>query len=395
MSQQLINRSPDLQRLVSEGYAVSVSDGHLLVEEIPYLDRHGAVRRGVFGCALDATSERTVAPRDHVMSFSGGEPHDRNGNLLSGLGRTSPRCNTVGSITFQHGFSNKLRDTSGGHRNYADFYEKVRTYEDIILSEVHALDPTATARVGAMPPTASEDDPFVFPDSASARAGTTKLASVFRREVIAHIGLGGTGAYILDHATKTPVLRNHLIDGDRQYPHNAYRSPGTPSLEEMQPPPFKVEYHAARYGRMKRNIVPHPTKLSALNMELLDGVTFAFLAIDACPEKAVIVSKLERRDLPFVDVGMGLHMSSNGIGGTLRAVLSTRENRASVRPHIPLDPGGPENIYANNIQISDLNSQNADMAVQLWKGFRGFYANFAEPIWHYQIETRQMIRSAA
>lgn len=104
MSQLLINRSPDLQRLVSEGYAVSVSDGHLLIEEIPYLDQHGAVRRGVFGCALDATSERTVAPRDHVMSFSGGEPHDRNGNPLSALGRTSPRCTAVGSITFQHGF---------------------------------------------------------------------------------------------------------------------------------------------------------------------------------------------------------------------------------------------------------------------------------------------------
>jgi hypothetical protein len=146
---------------------------------------------------------------------------------------------------------------------------------------------------------------------------------------------------------------------------------------------------------MKRNIVPHPTKLTATNLELLDGITFAFLAIDACPEKADIVSGLERRGVPFVDVGMGLHLSSNGIGGTLRAVLSTKENREIVRPYIPLDPGGRENIYENNIQISDLNSLNADMAVQLWKDFRGFYANFAEPIWHYQIETRQMIRSAA
>lgn len=85
----------------------------------------------------------------------------------------------------------------------------------------------------------------------------------------------------------------------------------------------------------------------------------------------------------------------NHVPARLRAVLSTREIRASVRPHIPLDPGGRGNIYENNIQISELNSLNADMAVQLWKGFRGFYANFAEPIWHYQIETRQMIRSAA
>ncbi|WP_420334937.1 ThiF family adenylyltransferase [Roseibium sp.] len=395
MSQQLINHSPDLQRLVSEGYAIRISEGHLLVEEIPYLDQHRTVRRGVFACALDATSERTTAPRDHVMSFSGGEPCDRHGNPLSTLGKTSPRCSSIGSLTFQRGFSNKLRGGSGSHRGYADYYEKVRTYEDIILGEVHALDPTATARVGAMQPTTSDDDPFVFPDSASARAGTTKLASVFRGEVIAHIGLGGTGGYILDHATKTPVLRNHLIDGDRQYPHNAYRSPGAPSLSEMQPPPFKVDYHAARYGQMKRSIVPHPSRLTSENFELLDGITFAFVAIDACPEKADIISELERRGLPFVEVGMGLHLSSNGIGGTLRAVLSTECNRDAVRPHIPLDPGGRENIYENNIQISDLNSFNADMAIQLWKSFRGFYADFAEPIWNYQIETRQMIRSAA
>ena len=146
---------------------------------------------------------------------------------------------------------------------------------------------------------------------------------------------------------------------------------------------------------MKRNIVPHAAKLSSENFQLLDGVTFAFVAIDACPEKADIISELERRNLPFVDVGMGLHLGSNGIGGTLRAVLSTEKTRERVRPHIPLDPGGRENIYENNIQISDLNSFNADMAIQLWKGFRGFYADYGEPIWHYQIESRQMIKSAA
>ena len=395
MPQQLISRSSDLGRLVSEGYAVRISSGHLLIEEIPYLDQNGTIRRGVFACPLDATAEQTVPPKDHVISFSGGQPHDRRGNPLTALGKTSPRCTSIESLTFQHGFSNKLRSENGGHRNYLDFYEKVRTYEDIILGEVHAIDPTATARIGALQPSSSDDDPFVFPDSASARSGTTDLASLFKDEVIAHIGVGGTGGYILDHTTKTPVRRNHLIDGDRQYPHNTYRSPGAPSRSELQPPPFKVDYHAARYGLMKRNIVPHAAKLSSENFQLLDGVTFAFVAIDACPEKADIISELERRNLPFVDVGMGLHLGSNGIGGTLRAVLSAEKTRERVRPHIPLDPGGRENIYENNIQISDLNSFNADMAIQLWKGFRGFYADYGEPIWHYQIESRQMIKSAA
>lgn len=395
MSQQLINRSKDLVRLVSEGYAVRISSGHLLVEEIPYLDQDGIIRRGVFACPLDATAEQTVSPRNHVMSFSGSQPCDRYGNPLAALGRTSPSCTSIGLLTFHHGFSNKPQNESGGHRDYVDFYEKVRTYEDIILGEVHAKNPSATARVGALPQSSSENDPFVFPDSASARAGTAGLVNLFKDEVIAHIGLGGTGGYILDHATKCPVRTNHLIDGDRQYPHNAYRSPGAPSRSEMQPPPFKVDYHAMRYGLMKRNIVPHATKLSSENFHLLDGVTFAFVAIDACPEKADIISELERRNLPFVDVGMGLHLGSNGIGGTLRAVLSTENDRELVRPHIPLDRGGRDNVYENNIQISDLNSLNADMAIQLWKSFRGVYADFGEPIWHYQIESRQMIKSAA
>ena len=394
MSQQLINRSIDLRRLVSEGYAVRISSGHLLVEEIPYLDQNGIIRRGVFACPLDATAEQTVPPRNHVMSFSGGQPHDRYGNPLASLGKTSPHCTSIGSIPFHRGFSNKLQNENGGHRNYVDFYEKVRTYEDIILGEVHAKDRSATARVGALPQSSSEKDPFVFPDSASARAGTTGLVNLFKDEVIAHIGLGGTGGYILDHATKCPVRTNHLIDGDRQYPHNAYRSPGAPSRSEMQPPQFKVDYHATRYGLMKQNIIPHATKLSSENFHLLDGVTFAFVAIDACPEKADIISELERRNLPFVDVGMGLQLGSNGISGTLRAVLSAEHNRGQVRPHIPIDPGGRDNVYENNIQISDLNSLNADMAIQLWKSFRGVYADFGGPIWHYQIESRQMIKSA-
>mgnify|MGYP001162400768 CR=1 FL=1 len=90
MSQQLINRSTDLKRLVDEGYAVRVEDGHLVVEEIPYLDSGGNIRRGTFVCPLDATAEGTVPPSRHVMSFAGETPCDRKGRPLAALGPTSP-----------------------------------------------------------------------------------------------------------------------------------------------------------------------------------------------------------------------------------------------------------------------------------------------------------------
>ncbi|WP_318271316.1 ThiF family adenylyltransferase [Sphingobacterium cellulitidis] len=43
------------------------------------------------------------------------------------------------------------------------------------------------------------------------------------RQKIAIIGLGGTGAYILDMVAKTPVKEIHLFDGDSFDQHNAFR----------------------------------------------------------------------------------------------------------------------------------------------------------------------------
>lgn len=214
-------------------------------------------------------------------------------------------------------------------------------------------------------------------------------------EVIAIIGLGGTGSYILDHVAKTPVRETRLIDGDRFYPHNAFRAPGAPSKTELQPPRYKVEYHAARYGQMKRNIIARAKSLNSSNLHLLDGVTFAFVSVDPGPEKATIIAGLEARNIPFVEVGMGLHLGSRGLGGSIRAVLSTPETRDQVRGHIPLTGRDGGDLYTTNIQVSELNSLNATMAIMLWKAHRGFYADFSEPVWVFQVETRQFIREAA
>lgn len=394
MSLQLINRSPDLSRLAEEGYALRIENGHLVVEEIAYLDSSRNIRRGAFVCPLDASDQRTVPPATHVMMFSGNSPHDRHGRPIAALGRTGPAMQALGDLRIQHAFSNKPRD-GNGLRGYRDYYEKITAYEAIILGEVHIIDPSATSKVGALPPTVSDNDPFTFPDSASARAGITELTSVFKDETVAIIGLGGTGSYIFDHVAKSPVPNIRLFDPDRFFPHNAFRSPGAPTRSQLQPPPFKVDYHADRYSQMKNGITAYKVKLKADNLHLLDGTTFAFVSMDPGPEKSVVVAKLEEMGIAFVEVGMGLHQTARGIGGTLRAVLSTTETRDAVRPHIPLDNPGQDRLYTTNIQVSDLNSFNADMAVQLWKGHRGFYANLAEPVWVYQLETRTLIREAA
>ena len=55
---------------------------------------------------------------------------------------------------------------------------------------------------------------------------------------------------------------------------------------------------------MHRGIVAHAVNLDESNIHLLDGVTFAFLCMDAGEAKRRIVHKLEEMGAGFVDVGM-------------------------------------------------------------------------------------------
>src|SRR5688572_24496500 len=76
-------------------------------------------------------------------------------------------------------------------------------------------------------------NPFNYPDTNSSRAGIETLNERFHGQKIAIIGLGGTGSYILDLVTKSPVGEIHLFDGDVFELHNAFRAPGAPGAEDF------------------------------------------------------------------------------------------------------------------------------------------------------------------
>jgi len=252
----------------------------------------------------------------------------------------------------------------------------------------------ASAKVGALSQV-SDESPFEFLDNASARVGISDLAALFENEVIAIVGLGGTGSYILDQVAKTPVREIRLIDGDKFLPHNAFRAPGAPSRTDLSPPQFKVDYFAIRYQSMKRGIRPISKALTVANLALLDDVTFAFLAMDPGLEKTAILDYLIDQRIPFVDVGMGLSRASGGLVGALRSMLCTAENHDLVRKKIPQAEREDDGIYRTNIQVAELNAMNAMMAVMQWKAHRGFYVDFGAPEWILPIEMRKLIREAA
>lgn len=63
---------------------------------------------------------------------------------------------------------------------------------------------------------------------------------------------------MLDLAAKTPVREIHLYDGDTLYQHNAFRSPGAPSGEELRAGQPKATYFKNLYAKMHRSIFDHP-----------------------------------------------------------------------------------------------------------------------------------------
>ena len=52
MSAALISRSPDLQRLVDEGFELEIREGFLLVHNVPYVTTEQRLARGTLVCVL-------------------------------------------------------------------------------------------------------------------------------------------------------------------------------------------------------------------------------------------------------------------------------------------------------------------------------------------------------
>ena len=374
MSRALFSLNPDLARLRSEGYFMRIQGSLLVMLEVPYVDAQRQVRFGTLVSSLDLAGDRTRKPETHVMHWDGDFPCNADGTPLPGISHAAPNSDLGHGLTARYSFSSKPSDLG-----YSDYYAKMSTYATIVSGPAAVLQPGIGPRVFRGSDEEEEASVFNYPDTASSRAGIGALASKLEQEVVAIIGLGGTGGYILDFVAKTPVKQIRLYDGDDFLSHNAFRAPGAPSLEELRDAPKKVHYLKGIYERMHRGIEAHPVEMKAETLGLLDGITFAFLGMDAGEEKRVVVAKLEALGVPFIDVGMGLELTNGSLGGILRVTTSTPTKRDHVHQgRISFTGGGGQDVYASNIQVADLNALNACLAVVKWKKLRGFYRDLEQ-----------------
>lgn len=383
MSQQLINRNPDLRQLRDEGYDVEVRSNYLLIKQVPYVNSSKEIKFGILVSELSVAGDLTTMPKDHTTYFAGEHPCDKNGAAMTKITNQSAQKTLGTDLIVHHYFSSK--PPSGG---YKDHYEKMATYVAIISSPAHSIDPSVTAKTFPVIESKEDESVFNYIDTASSRAEinvVTRKLEIIKRVGI--VGLGGTGSYVLDLVAKTPVREINLFDGDKFAQHNAFRSPGAPSIEELREESLKVVYFKERYSKMHRNIVANDCYIDASNVDQLQGMDFVFLCLDRGEAKRLLVSKIEELRIPFIDVGMGVELVDEALLGVLRITTSTVEKREHLRVknRIPFSDGDGNNDYSRNIQIADLNALNAALAVIKWKKLFGFYRDFENE--HYSTYT--------
>ena len=212
------------------------------------------VAYGVLVLELTIAGDEAVKPCTHIAHWIGLHPCDANGAIIQKISHGGATQHAPGLCT-DHSFSNKPK-TYWDH-GYPDDYARALNYIEHIIGPAQAIDPSVTPKTGIVHPDSGEESVFHYGDTASTRSGTTMLAERFARQKIAIVGLGGTGAYVVDFVAKTPVAEIHLFDGDRFYSHNAFRAPGAASLDELRAMPFKVDYYAGIYWETAQGH-PHP-----------------------------------------------------------------------------------------------------------------------------------------
>lgn len=372
MSSKPIAPDSGLQRLVEEGYKVEIKEQHILVHDVPYVTSAQTVAKGVLVCAYIKNAESVLSPDNHQVWWTEDFPCFANGQTIEQIRNEDQHQTLFPGCDIRHRFSNKPEGAS----SFVDHYSKLVHYVTLIQSQAKALDPNIDARsFGTSVFTDSTPSPFVYADTASARASIQAISAKLRGHRVAIVGVGGTGAYILDQIAKTPVAEIHLFDGDVFQQHNAFRSPGAALQAEFAASPNKATYFAEKYSAIHQGIVGHPCYLEQSSINELLGMDFVFLSVDSGNARKQLVECLIAGGKSFIDVGLNLQLvpSTGSLIGTCRTTLCTPQQHSHVGSYVPMEVDEQDAIYQQNVQIADMNALNAQLAVIKWKQFIGFY----------------------
>lgn len=360
----------DLRHLNDEGYELELCSGCAIVHHIPYLNARKELCYGSLVSPLQMNGNKTAKPTDHTIYFAGDFPCDTEGKRLLPL-MNSQVNKVVGGIPCQFYFSNK---PDGG---YKDYYHKFTTYCSLVSLPARRLFPTATATTFRTV-SSNESSVFCYDDTNTSRAGIETTSNKLEHLKVGIVGLGGTGSYLLDFLSKTPVAEIHLYDGDTFHNHNAFRAPGAPAITDFKDHEYKVEHFATIYQNMHRHVIAHAYFLDDENVAELRNLDFVFLCIDSGIAKKLIVEALMQSNIPFIDTGISVSNNAGTLNAMVRADFWNGDTASPVLRYMDFSNDARDDLYNSNIQIAELNAMAAIFAIIRWKKHAGYYVDLTQ-----------------
>lgn len=385
MFQKLVSHNEDIRHLVEKGYAVGFDSNYMIVRDIPYLDASGDLRIGAIVTKLAFTDNKHVTQQeDHQIFFAGSHPHNLDGSPVANLGggpTSLALSDAAADVKVERQFSNKPR-VDGQLVGFPNFFDKIESYVGLFCGPAKAkYGDAANPLTFRSAEKVADDSVFKIHDTLTSRAEINDLSTLFKDEVVAIIGLGGTGAYLLDFLTKTPVKEIRGFDLDPFHVHNVFRAPGR--FDEKELLRSKAEVYQGRYESFRHGLSLKAKFIDASCGDDFEGVTFAFVCVDKGSSRAGIFDLLMAKKIPFIDVGMGLNRKRGPLAGMMRATYYSPEDAQKVRDKALAELADrPADEYRKNIQVGELNALNAILAVIKYKQIKGFY--FEEvPNYHF------------
>jgi hypothetical protein len=165
------------------------------------------VKYGTLVSELTLEGEATARPGSHVVYFIGDVPCDADGSELTNILSERREINLGSGLIATCSFSQKPPE------GYADYFDKMSTYANMIGAFARLLDPAFTTTSTPIPIRDDVDSPFRYFDSATSRAMIGAAVEKLKVAKVAIIGVGGTGSYVLDLLAKVPISEIHLLTG--------------------------------------------------------------------------------------------------------------------------------------------------------------------------------------
>ena len=380
------------------GFSVNVEPDVVQAVGVPCLLADGNVGTCIIEKSYDSASgkpNKRIGGAVHAVRITADEVHDglvyhaegtHIGHYIGGDGKT------WSNISIRKGSPGSLEEDESAR-------DLIHRYAKQIVGAVSAAGYSETVSLKVQ-------GPFKIPNTFEARAALGPVQDRIRNQRIAIIGLGGTGAYVLDLVAKTPVKEIHLLDSDDINWHNLMRAPGAPTSDEIESRRngrlCKVDYYHSKYASLREGIHPHTVRVDSLSTfrEFLSDhpIDYAFVCIDQLtecdsPRQDVVYCALSEAAVPFIDSGVSISVEDSAVRG---AVTTSAYDAGSVAwkeaiPNARVEGNVPG---YSNVQLPEVNALAASLAVVEWRRRTEQYvSDSASFLYKFRLEKPHIVRA--